>query len=715
MKWFSPGAGLWGLLIFVVVALAEGLGALMEAQSGGMTLALYLAIGAPTAILAGIASGLIFAAWRRQTDGQPWVHAIRWLSGEPLEIRRSRTTKAVYLLVVLGIVGLSTLLAGDYVHTTIATGTFAALVLFLVQLSVASILLIAYPLVARPIDTLVGFVPELLIRPGVILILIILGGLGGVFSLPFLAPAVSDIFPWFTFWGLCAGLVLASTIIYLASRKKALPYAGGGFMLLLLATSVAVLGFLPVEQSDLRGTLLGKGLVPTTWGLMEPGVDRFGSPALARHVVDDCDVLAPDIDPQTCSGSGLFPLPSTGSPLAQRPDAIQKSPHIFLLTTDALSFPHTTPGGYERDTTPNLADWASRATVFQHAFSNSTSTRLAMPGLVASLFNAETAMKPGRRHPYRYQDEVVTIGSVLSSAGYTTVHIPGNEYFTRWGGYTRGIEHIDRSAITNPADPIHTAPELTEAALRWIDEHDTSQPLFLWMHYYDHHGPYRVPKGAKTFGEGNQRVDRFDSELHFADQHWKMIFEAIEERFEPDEYILIFTSDHGEAFDENHPRQHHDFSVFTRPLHVPLIIQAPKGRGRVVGGLAGHIDVLPTIATLVEYEPEENWRGESLVPVIFEGKEPQKEVIYSTFYVPERVRRNQDGFSMVGVRTMDYYWFEDRRQSIHRLVDWKSDPIDTVDLSLRRPAVARFMRYVAAEFMRDLRDKERGLTEHYRK
>ena len=96
---------------------------------------------------------------------------------------------------------------------------------------------------------------------------------------------------------------------------------------------------------------------------------------------------------------------------------------------------------------------------------------------------------------------------------------------------------------------------------------------------------------------------------------------------------------------------HHDFTLDTDVLHVPLIIQVSRGRGRRLAGLASHLDILPTLANLVGQEPDPEWLGESLVAALAADGAPQKDLLYSMFYIPEDVGRGRDGIRMLGVRT----------------------------------------------------------------
>ena len=174
---------------------------------------------------------------------------------------------------------------------------------------------------------------------------------------------------------------------------------------------------------------------------------------------------------------------------------------------------------------------------------------------------------------------------------------------------------------------------------------------------------------------------------------------------------MAFTSDHGEAFDENHPKSHHGYSLHSVELHVPLIIQGPAQRGATVDGLVSHADLLPTLANLTGYEPRDVWVGESLVPVLFDGAPVEKDVVYSLYYIPEAYKRDEDPFMKIGVRTREYYYFEDLQEGKRRLVRWPEDPLDNHNLTDESGDIAEKLRYLAAKKLEWFRERERAISE----
>ncbi len=148
---------------------------------------------------------------------------------------------------------------------------------------------------------------------------------------------------------------------------------------------------------------------------------------------------------------------------------------------------------------------------------------------------------------------------------------------------------------------MHTAPEMTAYAIEQITH--ARSPLFLWIHYFDHHVPYSPDaKWGGLAATAVSPVERFDAELQFTDRYWGELFQAVERAWTPDQYVMIFTADHGEAFDVNHGESRHNFSLHSAELHVPFVIQGAAGRGQTTTGLVSALDVVPTLANLVPLE-----------------------------------------------------------------------------------------------------------------
>lgn len=726
---------LYGLVFTVTLFFAEGIFvALSEPAVPLWTAPFNVGVGAPLAFAAALFVSLTIAGWSRYWPAgeSPSKTLRRWLWQDTNEQLATRTGWILAVIILVLVWGGVNIFAFQRITMAIATPVLAGMLMVLVQLGVALFLTALSAIIARILASIFIWFAGLhrftsyLIRPASLLANGVLALVLGLLAAWKLFPAVLHALPWAFAVGPAAATLVTALALYLFQGRSALrPVVNLVMTLTLLAAGLFTL-FMPMSLEGARQVFVGQSSVVSAWyNLLHPRLDFDGDGSIFFYAGGDCAPFDPDRGPhqleiigdgidQNCSGFDLVVDPADfhkGQRAHPRPTGIVDRPHIILITTDALSFPNTTVGGYGRDTTPNLARWAENATVFESAFATGSSTRLAMPALVASMYNSQIPMKDKRRHPYDYAEDVVTFGSVFKEAGYRTIFIPSHRYFLNWKGFQRGFDEIDTKSFTEAKNPRHPAREITDSALQYLDEHDDETPLFLWIHYYDHHGPYSVPEGGKVFGKAGTRQDRFDSELHFADQHWGRLMQAVEERFDPEEYLMLFTADHGEAFDENHPRHPHGYTIFTRPLHVPLIIQGPSERGTRVEGLTGHLDVLPTLANIIGTPPLDAWRGESLVPVLFEGEPIEKSVIYSLHYIPEAVKRGEDGFEMWGVRTDEFYYIENHRRNERRLVRWRDDPLDRPDLFSQQRQTAEIYRYVAAEKVQWWRENERALTQ----
>jgi arylsulfatase A-like enzyme len=561
-------------------------------------------------------------------------------------------------------------------------------------------------------------------RPGAVLVAC--GGAGllvfGLSWIPF--GDVMKHLPWVFVVAPAVGLICAHFLTQmLVHRVRARKTVAGALLGAIGAMGLFAL-FLPSSLGEARALIVGRTSITSAWvGWLEHRLDRDKDGATGFFAGGDCAPDNPAIGPaqmeivgngidDDCAAGDLEIDPADyimGKNHHKIPEGITKNPHVIFITTDALSFRHTSLAGYHRDTTPHLKEWAKRATVFENAFSTSASTRLSFPGMLTGMLNSMVKMKPRRIHPYPYHESVPTLGTLFKKKGYRTVHLMGDSYFgkKKWGGYWKGFDVVDEGPYKNAKDKGHTAAELTRAALTHIESED-DRPLFLWLHYYDHHEPYKNPKGARSFG--SREVDRYDSELHHTDKFWGLLLAEVESRWSPDEFVVVFTADHGEAFDANHPTEHHDFSLHTEVLHVPLIIQSPWGRGQRIEGLSSHLDILPTLADLSGIGTNPMWIGESLVPCLAKKQEPEKTVVYSMFYIPEDAKNHRDGFRRFGVRTKDFYYFVNYKRNTHRLVKWQEDRLDRNNLYRDLPDEAALYRYLAADKLAWLRVHERGLN-----
>ena len=721
---------IWGVIAFVV----EGAW-IANSTPNAPAWAMWLNLGAAAPLVLGVSAllPLLMLSWRNllpSFEVRAWLPRVKqWLtSGEPdaLASRSAALLGAPLLAVTWLTIGIK---AGTRIQSAIQTPFFVS-ALFILVLALSSFgLALLSPLLFAPTRYALARIARLhpwlarLTRPDTLLYAFFGASLVLIFLASRRYSDVLEVLPWGYVLGPLAGFCAAAPAFWILKRRPVARNLSLGVLLCCVVGEGIFVFFLPPSWSELRTILFDQPSYASHWiEWIEPKLDSDKDGLSSYFGGGDCAPDDPTIAPnqldfidngidEDCDGADLSVDVSSfslGKNTHPRPEGLSKRPHVILITTDALSFNHTSLGGYHRDTTPKLKAWSERATVFDAAFSISPGTRLAWPALAAGVMNSQMPMKKTRKYPFSWSPDFPTLASILKANGYDTVHIPGGSYFNKktWN-YMGGFDTI-HYAWKGAKDKGHTAPEVTQLALTEVLEARDS-PLFLWVHYFDHHGPFNLPGSLSTF-KGKDLQTRYDNEVRYADEWWAKLIEAAEAQWGDEEYLIIFTSDHGEAFDDNHKKHHHGYELHTADLHVPLIIQASSGRGRRVSGLVSHLDIVPTLANLIGAPPLDDWLGESLLPVIFENKDVEKTLVLGLFYIPEDTLHKKDPFQKISLRGDTFYFSTHLRKNIHTLTRWREDPLETNNLLDRERNIFLTYRYLVLERLMWLREHERGLT-----
>ena len=135
---------------------------------------------------------------------------------------------------------------------------------------------------------------------------------------------------------------------------------------------------------------------------------------------------------------------------------------------------------------------------------------------------------------------------------------------------------------------------------------------------------HRLPPGfaeSANFEADRQAIlTSYTDRIRLIDAAIGRIRDTLLEQGQWDDTLLIVLGDHGEAFFE-HGLQRHGYVPFNEVLRVPLIVSYPsllRDRGGLVSeGLVWHLDILPTISSLMGIPlPAEMSGGVDLTPVL---------------------------------------------------------------------------------------------------
>jgi arylsulfatase A-like enzyme len=268
----------------------------------------------------------------------------------------------------------------------------------------------------------------------------------------------------------------------------------------------------------------------------------------------------------------------------------------------------------------------------------------------------------------------------------------------------RGVDQVERNVGVNIGSPYTTADSITELAIEWIEEIETDQPAFLWVHYMDPHHPYVPPKSFQsefrdsplserralklrrkmvddpkgvTEAEQQNLIDLYDAEIRFTDKHIGRLVEAFRER--DGNPFIVFTADHGEEF-HDHGQYSHNSTFYDEVIHVPLIINDGSEPG-IYDDIIGLVDVPATIVQQALGSTPQSYCGYD-ISALFSGGNFEREYIISE-------ADKGDGEMEFSVRTADWKFI--KRTDGKALYNLNEDADETTDVQSEHPAkIERF-------------------------
>jgi|LSQX01.2.fsa_nt_gb hypothetical protein len=346
--------------------------------------------------------------------------------------------------------------------------------------------------------------------------------------------------------------------------------------------------------------------------------------------------------------------------------ALQKSPsrlgvielsnrkNVILITADGLNAEQMSIYGYEKDTTPYLKSNLSEALIAQNNFSNSGATAGSLTSVLTGKHPTSTRVLY-RPDILRGDDSYQSLPAILKSAGYYTAQYSFGFYADAYQlNFKNAFDYVNgRSARANNVFGIANLPlptnyeyflyelqnrllprlrhiflnELMENEFQQVTDptkfsgafndrekfedaisllSETSQPVFLHIHWMKSHGPLFNPRNrvfSAALDDSNEnRSDTLyyeDVILDF-DEDLRLFSEKLEESGKLEDTLIIIGSDHAKGF------------VTTR--RIPLIYFFPNSEysGKIVVDTQ-NLDIAPTVLDYLGLEIP-NWMvGQSLL------------------------------------------------------------------------------------------------------
>ena len=311
--------------------------------------------------------------------------------------------------------------------------------------------------------------------------------------------------------------------------------------------------------------------------------------------------------------SAMVLLASSG---CSTPPPPEPGPVIVLASFDTTRVDSVSAYGGKDASTPRLDALADRGVRFDWAFSSLPTTLGSHTTMMTGL---DTHGHGVPRNGQPVPKDLPLLAERLAESGWDRIGVVGAMPLESDMGLDRGFRvYKDTEFSSWWGSPRKTADEVTDAALKAIDERPGGQPLFLFVHYYDPHSPWEaapqairdrfVPpdfeldrngisglevfrtRARKGMGLSKKRVGLarklYLAQVHWTDQQFGRLLDGLERRGLMKDSLIIMTADHGEMLNERRLGQvyTHGPDVDLPVIHVPMIVagagrfESPKGQ-----------------------------------------------------------------------------------------------------------------------------------------
>jgi arylsulfatase A-like enzyme len=374
-------------------------------------------------------------------------------------------------------------------------------------------------------------------------------------------------------------------------------------------------------------------------------------------------------------------------------------PNVLLIMLESITPRHMSLFGYPRETTPRIDALASRGLVMSRAWTTATHSNYAQMAVLSSLF-------PRRVHGLdqytRLDYPRVLLHDAFHELGYDTATVSSQD--ETWQGMRRFQEtqtptyfwysaDFEGEHLDSGVEQIVPDAATVDVALDWLSRYRDA-PWALYLNLQATHFPYAIEPSAErpwqpdqptpsTFGylgfpeaERAQAVNRYDNAMRYVDDQVGRLVDYLEAADELDDTLIVITADHGEMFFEK-GLVTHGKTLYEIESRVPIVMHWPgKVKPERRNDPVSNLDILPTVADLIEQPPHPSWQGRSF-------RRPD------TSAVPVGIYMNIQGLRFADAMVCwPYKLILDRTSKKQFLFDLALDPDERHNLMLERPEVA---------------------------
>ena len=400
--------------------------------------------------------------------------------------------------------------------------------------------------------------------------------------------------------------------------------------------------------------------------------------------------------------------PASASPIARiqtQPVAPRAPSNVLLIVIDSLRKDRMSAYGYERNTTPRIAELASDGVLYTGAVSQAPWTTPSIGSLMTSRYPSSLGIETERSV---IPESLDMLAERLQDAGFATGGVVSHTFCSTDWGFAQGFDSFDESNILGH-DAV-TSAGVSDRGIEFLEANAEAErgdrPWLLFLHYFDPHFAYNAHdafpfggphpdyagrlRSGMLFKELNAQRDElspddmtelaryYDSELAHTDAEIGRVLDHLRTTGEYASTLVVVAADHGEEF-LDHGRLGHAKTLYDELVNVPLIVRYPGGAPAVIDDPVGLIDVYPTITEFVGTAAPDRARGTSLYDVARGRHRTPADVFTETSrYANLRALIEGDHKLVLDVSTGGVVLF-----------DRRTDPHERIDIARREPQRAK--------------------------
>ncbi|HKJ22607.1 MAG TPA: sulfatase-like hydrolase/transferase [Gammaproteobacteria bacterium] len=421
--------------------------------------------------------------------------------------------------------------------------------------------------------------------------------------------------------------------------------------------------------------------VITVWGQIQVPSDqakryeyiksqRNGPFAYLTHTVIEL-IANPAVPPVPQWADQYFKRPArTGNDawLAKVDRSKVKKENVILLVVESLRHDALTTFGGDREAMPTLDALARNGYRFANDYTQASHSNYA--DLVPLCSNYPLRAAATYTYPKVYTYPHVLLYDLLKPLGWrTAIFSSQNE---SWGGMANFLksENLDHFLHAETYKGPTYVPRYDKwfvawmkgekragkiddrftvnEAIKWIGD-GSDKPFFIYMNLQSSHLPYDIPKDfdppfdlpegvtkvelhpglMRILGNGKitreQKVGavktRYLNSLAYLDSQFGRLVAMLKESGQLQNTLFVVTADTGQAFFE-HGSIGHGGIPWNEVVRVPLFFHGPGIEPGQESGLAMHLDIAPTILSLLGLPPHPSFQGNDLFNVPADQRPP---------------------------------------------------------------------------------------------